>query len=212
MNNQLAIWGAGGHGKVVIDIAAEGARFGPICFLDDDAEKSGTALCGYPVLGGPEMLRRLAGSWFVIAVGGNEMRARRFDLARAAGLCPAVLVHSTAAVSPLAAIGEGTVVMPGAVINAGAAIGPNCIINSGAIVEHDCRIGANAHISPRAALGGAARVGDFAHVGMGAVVLPGASIGPRCIVGAGAVVLREAPAHTTVIGVPARVRAFSKLV
>jgi acetyltransferase-like isoleucine patch superfamily enzyme len=35
-------------------------------------------------------------------------------------------------------------------------------------------------------------------------VLPGAVIGEESIVGAGAVVLKEAPAHSTVVGVPAR--------
>jgi maltose O-acetyltransferase len=35
-------------------------------------------------------------------------------------------------------------------------------------------------------------------------VLPGATVGEESIVGAGAVVLREAPAHSTVVGVPAK--------
>ena len=54
-------------------------------------------------------------------------------------------------------------------------------------------------------LGGGVSVGPLAHVGIGAVVLPGAVIGEEATVGAGAVVLREAPAHRTVIGVPAKV-------
>jgi maltose O-acetyltransferase len=47
-------------------------------------------------------------------------------------------------------------------------------------------------------------VKSFAHIGIGAVVLPGATVGEESIVGAGAVVLREAPARSTSVGVPAR--------
>lgn len=209
MKNLLLIWGAGGHGKVVLDAALSCARFDRFCFLDDDAQKAGASFCGWPILGGAENLAYLAGTPFVVAVGNNQVRAGRFDLGLRSGLRPAAFAHSSAVISPSAAIGPGTVIMPLAVVNAGARIGRNCIVNTGAIVEHDCEIGSHVHISPRAALGGAARVADYAHVGLGAIVLPRASIGTECVVGAGAVVLKEAPARCAVMGIPARVKEGS---
>jgi len=204
MNNVLFIWGAGGHGKVILDLAVDSGRFEPIFFLDENRARFGEVFCGHTIIGGPEELMDLAGNALVVAIGNSQTRARCFDIAGQRGLKPVVLVHSSAIVSPSASIGAGTVVMPGAVINAGTAIGHNCIVNSGAIIEHDCKIGANVHLSPRAVLGGAARIGDFAHIGIGAVVLPRAVVGDGSIVGAGAVVLKEAPANCTVIGVPAK--------
>lgn len=204
MSTLLLIWGAGGHGKVVLDIARSTGPFQRIVFLDDDPAKGGR-FCDCLLLGCSEdELFRFHGSAFVVAIGDNRTRARCFSQALKKGLLPAALVHPSAIIAPSARIGAGTVVMPGVIVNAGAVIGENCIVNSGAIVEHDCRIDDHVHISPRGVLGGGVSVGPLAHVGIGAVVLPRAIIGEESVVGAGAVVLREASAHRTVVGVPAK--------
>jgi sugar O-acyltransferase (sialic acid O-acetyltransferase NeuD family) len=200
----LVLWGASGHGKVVLDVGRSQGSFESIVFIDDRYREIGPSFMLCPVLGGLEMLPSLRGCSFLISIGGNAQRARCHAAAISQGLAPTTLVHQTAIIAPSAVVASGTVVMPGVIINAGAVIGENCIINTGAIVEHDCRIADHVHISPRAVLGGGVSVGPFAHVGIGAVVLPGAIIGDEALVGAGAVVLREAPAHCTVVGVPAK--------
>lgn len=207
----LVIWGAGGHGKVVLDVARSTRCFERIVFLDDDSGRVGLTFCDCPVIGGPQELCRLSGTAFVVAVGDNRTRARCFSRALDHGLLPATLVHPTAVVSSSAEIGAGTVVMPGVIVNAGAAIGENCIANSGAIVEHDCSIGAHVHLSPRVVLGGGVVVEQLAHVGIGAIILPGTIVGEESIVGAGAVVLQEAPARCTVVGVPARILSYERI-
>jgi sugar O-acyltransferase (sialic acid O-acetyltransferase NeuD family) len=204
MTDILLIWGAGGHGKVVLDTARSTGRFEHIVFMDDNSSRAGLTFCECSLVGGPEELHCFTGSPFIVAVGDNQTRARCFQRAIESGLIPMPLVHTTAIVSPSATIGRGTVVMAGVIINASAVIGDNCIINSGAVIEHDCTVEAHAHISPGAILGGGVRVETLAHVGMGAVVLPGATVGEESVVGAGAVVLREAPSRCTVIGVPAK--------
>jgi sugar O-acyltransferase (sialic acid O-acetyltransferase NeuD family) len=204
MSSLLLIWGAGGHGSVVLDVARSTALFERIVFMDDDLARAGLSFCGCSLIGGHGELHRFSGSAFIIAVGDNRTRARCFQRALENGLLSTALVHSSAILAPSVSIGSGTVVMPGAIVNAGAVIGENCIINSGAVVEHDCRISAHVHISPRVVLGGGVSIGCFAHVGIGATVLPGATVGEESIVGAGAVVLRQVPARCTVVGVPAR--------
>jgi UDP-perosamine 4-acetyltransferase len=202
---RILLWGAGGHGKVVYDVAVASAAFEEVTVIDDDPARRFDSL---PVVGTSKALGALRQKGYdccLISIGSNRTRARCFGTALAHGFFGAIAVHPSAILSPSATIGPGTVVMPNVVINAGARIGQNCIINTGAIVEHDCEIGDHVHISPRAVLGGTVTVGRYAHIGIGAVVLPGAVIGEEAVVGAGAVVLKEAPAHCTVVGVPAKV-------
>ncbi len=201
----LLIWGSGGHGRVVLDVARAMRCFEEIVFYDNGPDKP-DSLQGVPILSGRVgEVRPPATTGFLIAIGSNRIRSERYAEAVAAGFTPVACVHPSAVVSPTATIGGGTVVMPNAVIQNNAVIGVNCIINTAAIVEHDCVVGDHAHLSPTVALGGGASVGAFAHMGIGAVAIPGTKIGEGTVVGAGGVVIRDIPAHVTVAGVPAEV-------
>ena len=210
--DRLLIWGAGGHGKVVADLARS-CGIDVVGLVDRDPAKQGRVVepGGARVVVSEAQLTelRLAGTALpegatavVIAVGDNE--ARQQAAASVGEWLSEALVHPVAVVSPSAALGPGTVVFATVVVNAGATVGAGAILNSGAIVEHDCMVGEFTHISPGAVLAGGATVGNGTWVGAGAVILEGRKVGPRCLVGAGAVVVKDVPADTIVAGVPAR--------
>lgn len=206
----LVLWGASGHGKVVLDVARAMGGFKTISFIDDACEESAHEFCDCQVFGASRYLQLLKGkgcSQYLVSIGKNEMRAACFQRALEHGLLPATLVHPSAVISESARLEDGTVVMAKVVINAGAQIGKNCILNTAAVVEHDCRIGDHVHLSPGVLLGGGVTVHSFAHVGIGAIALPGAEIGEGAIIGAGAVVLDSVPSGATVVGIPARALA-----
>ncbi len=199
MSNRLIVIGAGGHGKVVADIALW-CGYTAISFIDDKAV--GNCMC-YPIIGKCDDLKAYndGKTDFIIAVGDNSTRrliAEKYDLSWA------TLIHPSAQIGSDVTIGEGTVVMANAVINACASIGKHCIINSGAIVEHDNVLGDYVHISPRAALGGTVTVGDETHVGIGATVKNNVNICQNCLVGAGAVVVKDIYESATYVGIPAK--------
>jgi acetyltransferase EpsM len=201
---KLVLWGAGGHGKVVLDIAIAMDAFSGIAFIDDDPARAGGEFCGCPVFPTLAEAGRADRGAIVVAIGSNQIRARCAALALDRGWELATLIHPSAIVSPSARLGAGTVIMPHAVINAGAEIGSNCIINTAAVVEHDCRIGDHVHLSPGVLLGGAVTVEPLVHMGLGSIALPGSVIEACAVVGAGAVVLRAVSRGETVVGVPAR--------
>ncbi len=202
--SRLVVYGCGGHGKVVADLArscdliVEG-------FVDDEAPVSARVL-GLPILGGAHWLEAHRSEVAVaLGIGENHTRRRVYELCERLGMSPVTLLHPTAAVASSAQVGAGVVVMAKSVINPDARVADGAIINTGAIVEHDCEVGAFAHLSPNAALGGAARVGALAHVGLGASILPGKAVGDEAVIGAGAVVVRDIPPGVVVVGVPARI-------
>ncbi|MBQ9082046.1 MAG: acetyltransferase [Clostridia bacterium] len=197
-NKRLIIIGAGGHGRVIADLAVR-SGYGDIGFADDHATG---AWMGFPVLGTTAELEAFHDdrTVFVIGIGNNHIREK---IASAHDLPWATLVHPSAQIGLGVCIGAGTVVMANAVLNAGAVVGAHCIINTGAVVEHDNRLMDYVHISPKAALGGTVTVGARTHIGIGAVVRNNIDIGADCVVGAGAVVVRHLTEPAVYAGVPA---------
>lgn len=208
----LLLWGASGHGKVVLEVARAMGGFRTVSFVDDACGDVPYEFCGCHTFGAGRFFRSLENAdsfpaicdQFLVSIGKNQTRAACFQRALDHGLAAATLIHPSAVISESASLGDGTVVMARAVINADARIGRNCIVNTAAIVEHDCRLGDHVHLSPGVVLAGGVTVHSFAHIGIGAILLPGIEIGESAVIGAGAVVIRSVPTGTTVAGVPAK--------
>ena len=198
--NRLVIIGAGGHGKVVADIALKDG-YSDICFVDDNAV--GECL-GFPIIGTSTCIDSLNDGMtdFVIGIGNNRIRkkvAERHDVDWA------TLIHPSAQIAADVTIGAGTVIMANAVVNVSASVGRHCIINTGAIVEHDNVIEDYVHLSPGAVLGGTVRIGELTHVAIGATVRNNINVCRECTIGAGAVVVNNIEHRGVYIGVPARI-------
>lgn len=203
----VLIVGAGGHGRVVLDILRFGKMHRVIGFLDADDSLAGTEVSGVPVLGHPQHLLKLRGKarGAIAAVGDNRARVSYAAHLAAAGLELIQAVHPSAVVSTTAKIGQNTVICANAVIGADAQVGPSVIINTSAVVDHECVVGEGAHIAPGALLAGRVTVEGGAFVGLGSRVIQCLKVGGNAVVGAGAVVIRDVAPGSTVVGVPARI-------
>lgn len=203
----LIIFGAGGHGRVVADVATVLGHWTSVVFYDDFHPK-GFRSGFWTVEGSSRDLETLSRGDHDIAVGIGD-NVKRLELVQKIldlGFCLPPIVHPSASVSPRAELGPGSVVFPQSAINVGSSIGKGCIVNTGAIVDHDSKVGDGVHLSPGSALAGNVTVGKLSWVGIGACVKQGIVIGSQVMVGAGAVVVKDLQNSVTVVGVPARVR------
>lgn len=206
--DSVIVIGAGGHGKVVLDILRAHGVYAPAGFIDDNPALAGATVANLPVLGRLADLSRLYDQGVrhaVIAIGDNATRLRYADDVRRHGFDFVTAVHPTAFVSPTALLGPGVVVAPHATIITEARVADLAVVNTSAVVDHECVVGEGAHVGPGALLAGRVRVGRGVFIGMGAKVIQGRTVGDFTVVGAGAVVTRDLPDHCTAVGVPAHV-------
>ncbi len=205
---RVVVWGAGGHGKVIIDLLLLADDSHVVGFLDDDVGKAGRQVLGVPVLATGQNLRERAAQLsfdaVAIGIGDNYIREEKFRQVCEAGLRPITVIHPTACVSRFAELGKGVVILAGAIVGPGAAIEDNACVNTAASVDHDVRLQKNCQVFPGATLAGGVHVGMYSYVGSGAVVNPNIRIGDYAFVGAGAVVIQDVAEGVTVAGVPAR--------
>ena len=203
----MVIVGAGGHGKVVLDILRAAEKYKPIGFLDADPALAESYVGGLPVLGSINAiatLRRQRVRRAVVAIGDNRTRAKYAALLLEQGIELVNAIHPAAFVSPTASIGSNVVVAARAAVGTEARLADSVIVNTSAVVDHECDLGEAAHVCPGAALAGRVRVGRGAFIGAGARVIQCRTVGVHATVGAGAVVIRDVLDDSTVVGVPAR--------
>lgn len=201
----LLVYGASGHAKVVIDTLEKQARYRVACLIDDDASLKGQMVYGYQVFGGKQDIETQPCRLCLVAIGDNRIRSEVANWLASNGFSLAdAAIHPSVQLARGASIDRGSVVMAGAVINSDSHIGSNSIVNSRATVDHDCSIGDAVHLSPGTVICGGVSVGSFSLIGAGATIHPNARIGRNVTVGAGATVLDDIADNLVVAGTPAR--------
>lgn len=204
--SKLLILGAGGHGKVVADIANILGQWDSISFLDD--KKDLKEVMGFPVIGKLMDYKAFKNDFknAFIAIGNNSLRLSWLERLYKEGFIIPTIIHPQSIISKFISIDYGTVVMAGVVVNTGTSIGRGCIINTGSSIDHDCKLGDGVHISPGAHIGGTAIIGSGAWLGIGSSIVNNIIIGNNSIVAAGAAVLENIPDNVIVAGVPAIIK------
>ena len=152
----LLIIGAGGHGKVVAEIATE-CGYGKIDFLDDNSSDA---------MGKISDLGKFVDQYqyAFVSIGNNKFREELIEILKKCGYQIPFLIHPTAYVSRSAKIGKGTVVEPKAIVNANTKIAEGCIISVGAIVDHNVVIEKYCHINAGVIVNAGATVEEYTKI------------------------------------------------
>ena len=201
----VILLGAGGHGKVVLDLLRRIGR--PVIGVCDPIfeHKAGGFWRGIPVLGGDGDLLCHATDTVELANGvgslpGQSTRHHLHERLIALGYRFATLVHPCSVLSESVIMGRGAQVMAGCVIQADVQIGEGTLVNTAAHIDHDCQLGRHVHIAPGAVLSGGIRIADNVHVGPNATIIQGITIGAGAVIGAGTTVLHDLPEYHQLIG------------
>lgn len=159
----LLIVGAGGHGKVVAEVA-EDIGYYEVAFLDDNNPEA---------IGKISEIGKFVGEYgdAFVGIGNNKLRDELIQKLRDCGYTVPVLIHPSAYVSRTAVIDIGTIVEPKAIVNANSHIGYGCIISVGSVVDHDVEVGACCHINVGAIVKAGGEIESFRKLEAGEVVL-----------------------------------------
>jgi UDP-perosamine 4-acetyltransferase len=206
--SSVVIIGAGGHGRVVLDILLRAGTYRVEGFVDSNPNLHGRRMDGRAVLGDVSCLPRLRDEGLhgaVVAIGDNGVRREFADYVEEVGLHLVNAIHPSAHLAHNVMLGKNIVIAAGALVCTHCQLGDSVILNTGCIVDHESKIGTAVHICPGAKLAGRVTVDSGAFIGIGATIIQNVRIGYEAVVGGGAVVIRDVSPMTTVVGVPARV-------
>jgi acetyltransferase EpsM len=177
---RVAIVGAGGYGRVALDVLlASGFEDRILGFYDDAHAALSGEVRGIPILGDVGMLKSMLSVetvHVVVAITDNGARLRVANSLRGLGARFLSAVHPEAYVSGAAVVGDGCVVAAAAVVHPDAAVGSHCFLGPMSVVDRDAEVGAGTWISAGAIVGPGARVG--ARVALG----QNSSVGRKAVV------------------------------
>lgn len=206
----VIIFGASGHGSVVLDCLEKEAKYNVIGFVDSFKEK-GTKINGYQVLGSefdlPFLINRFNIVGGIIAIGDNWIRKKIAD--RIIKVVPNFsfvnAIHPEAVIGKDVLLGCGNVFMPGAIVNANSIIHDFCIVNTNSSLGHDGIMDSYSSLAPSVCAGGNLKLGRFSAISLGVNIVNGIEIGQHTVIGAGSLVVDHFGDNVIAYGSPARI-------
>lgn len=204
----LAIYGAGGSGREVYEIArlagAQNGRWAGFVFIDDSL--GGGEVMGLPVHGFEALCARYAPGQLEVTISLGEPAHRQalYNRVKGAGFAMANVIHPGAFLSPTATAGEGLTLKTGSVVSTGCVLGHNVTLQHHVVIGHDARLGDNCQVSSFSDIAGECTVGSQVFFGLNAMVKEKTTIGDWAVVAMGACVFTDVPEAGVVMGNPAK--------
>ena len=196
---KTVIIGAGTSAVAVADILMQDRNIKLVGFVGLEEEESIQLEGTYkdlPVLGGKDFLNRLIDdgvAGFVVGVGDNRLREKRFYEASSAGLVPVSAISPAAVIELSVRIGPGVIISPGVVLCHGVELGENSCIDPGVVIEGYTVIGENCSIAAGGIIGGKVKIGRGSALGARCTVSSFIEIGKNASIPTGAIVRENIP-------------------
>lgn len=207
MNKVLAIYGASGLGREVLELACiinkEKRRWDSLVFVDDGDVPS--VVSGHKVYK-YDVAKEMYGDSleFVIGIGEPLTRKTLFAKIDRDAFSTPTLIHPDVYIPDSTKIGNGVVIQYGNFISCDVSIEdyvfiqPQCNIGHDDILEEGCMIAGFGNIA------GGVKIGRYSYIGMSSAVKELVRIGDFSVVGMGSVVHKDIPDEMIAMGNPAR--------
>ena len=216
MNKKLLLIGGGGHCKSVID-SINKKDYDTISIVDPNLNV-GFKINGIEIVGNDDNLLDLYNKGFkyaFITIGGIGLGKKRESLyikLHNIGFKFPSIIDSSALISNISNIGEGSYIGKNTVINSDSKIGKFTIINTSSTIEHDCTLSDFVHISPGVIVSGNVKIDLYTHVGTNSTLINNINIGSNTIIGIGSVVTKSIPSNVIAYGNPCKVIWLKRLI
>lgn len=202
----LGIWGAGGLGREVLELAkiinGRDKRWDGFVFIVDGATVS--EVNGAKVIEYEDAKKKFDGLEVIIGIGEPAVREEKFNLLKDDGIATPSLIHPDVHVPDTVKIGEGTVIQYGCFISSDISIGDNVFVQPQCNIGHDDELADGCIISGFGNLGGYVSIGKYTYIGLSVAIKEHVNIGSYSIVGMGSIVYKDIPDEMIALGNPAR--------
>lgn len=209
----LIILGTGGNCVDILDTINELNRnsrksvYRCIGFLDDNEQIQGREFYGVKVIGPLESAIDYRDCFFVNGIGSHSNFWKKSEIIAKTNI-PSdrfeTLIHPTASVSEMSALGFDTVILQNVTIASNVTIGNHVIILPNSIISHDSVIGDFTCITGGVCVSGETKIGQSCYLGTNSTIIGNISIGNQSLIGMGSVVLDHVPENSVMVGNPAK--------
>ncbi len=211
MSKILGIFGAGGAGREVLELAriinSKTQRWQEIYFILD-IEITSKEVNNVRVLSYEDFRSKYGdSSEIIVAIGEPLVREKIFNKLEQDNMNLASLIHPDVYIPDSTTIGRGVIIQYGCFISCNVTIKDYVYIQPHCNISHDDVLQEGCIISGFVNLAGNVKIGKFTYIGLSAALKEDISIGDRSIISMGAIVYKNVPDSVVVIGNPARVIA-----
>jgi sugar O-acyltransferase (sialic acid O-acetyltransferase NeuD family) len=208
---KVVIIGTGGFGREVLDVLEAinqvETQYDILGFINEPGyQKPGELINEKPVLGHFDWLEKNKSQIKALCgVGDTATRLRLTKQAEQLGVQFFSAVHPRAILTRWVTMGTGSIITAGCILTNNITIGNHVHLNLDCTVGHDVVIEDYVTVSPGVHVSGNVILQQGSFIGTGANLIESKTVGKWSVVGAGSVVVKDIPANTTAIGIPATV-------
>lgn len=205
-NKILAIWGAGGLGREILELAkiinSRDKYWDDFVFIVDGstiAEVNGIQILEYEAV-----KRRFCELEVVVGIGEPIEREKKFEMLKQDKINTPSLIHPNVYIPDTTSIGKGSVIQYGCFISCNVFIGDYVYIQPQCNIGHDDKLLDGCIISGFGNIAGNVSIGRYTYLGLSVAVKEKVNIGHSAIIGMGSVVNKDIPDGMIALGNPAR--------